>query len=261
MKTNTNLALQCSHSIINPECFEAARQKVLEQNQGTNGIGTLKEKTVHAVLKHYYAPNKQFHEIKVGSYVADIMIDHQIIEIQTRNFNTMRRKLDAFLPYYQVTIVYPVAYTKWIRWINEETGEVSPKRKSPKTGTVYRIIPELYRIKSYLNHPNLNFIICFLDIEESRILNGWSKDKKKGSTRDDGIPVTIVGEVHLNNLDDFKQLLPADLPTHFTSKDYKQKSRVTQKVATTGLHILHHMGVIQRIGKQGHAYLYERVSK
>lgn len=259
MKTKTNLTLQSAHSIINPERFESACQKVLTHPQTSKGIGTLKEKTVHAVLKHYYEPNEQFHEIKVGSYVADIMNNHQIIEIQTRHFNTMKQKLDAFLSHYQVTIVYPVAYIKWIRWIDEETGEISPKRKSPKTGTIYRIIPELYRIKDYLAHPNLHFIVCFLNVEESRLLNGWSKDKKKGSTRDDGIPVALVDEIHLSSLRDFHHLLPSDLPNPFTSKDYKQKAKITQKVASTGLHILHHLGVIQRIGKQGHAYLYKRI--
>ena len=46
-------------------------------------------------------------------YVADIYKDGEIIEIQTRQFNRMRGKLQAFLPLYPVTIVYPipVSYT------------------------------------------------------------------------------------------------------------------------------------------------------
>jgi hypothetical protein len=41
--------------------------------QKRNGIGTLAEKTVHAVLKHYLVPKEQCHEIKCNGYVADIM--------------------------------------------------------------------------------------------------------------------------------------------------------------------------------------------
>ena len=37
--------------------------------QGQNGIGTLREKTIHSVLKYYYAPDSAYHEIKIGSYV------------------------------------------------------------------------------------------------------------------------------------------------------------------------------------------------
>lgn len=44
----------------------------------------------------------------------------------------MRRKLDAFLKIYPVTIVYPIPHVKWLSWIDEESGEMSPKRKSPK---------------------------------------------------------------------------------------------------------------------------------
>ncbi len=81
------------------------------------GIGTLSEKTVHAVMKNYYAPDTDMHEIPIENFVADIFTGQEIIEIQTRAFYKMRRKLDAFLPLYPVTIVYPIpvffAQKKW----------------------------------------------------------------------------------------------------------------------------------------------------
>ena len=92
------------------------------------GIGTLSEKTVHAVMKNYYAPDTDMHEIPIENFVADIFTGQEIIEIQTRAFYKMRRKLDAFLPLYPVTIVYPIPHIKWLSWIDEETGETSPKR-------------------------------------------------------------------------------------------------------------------------------------
>ena len=36
------------------------------------GIGTLSEKTVHAVMKNYYAPDTDMHEILIENFVADI---------------------------------------------------------------------------------------------------------------------------------------------------------------------------------------------
>ena len=76
------------------------------------------------------------------------------------NAPKLRRKLDTFLKYYPVTIVYPIVHTKYLYWIDEETGEISSKRKSPKTGTIYDAVPELYKIKMYLN----NFILADLPI-------------------------------------------------------------------------------------------------
>ena len=130
------------------------------------GIGTLSEKTVHAVMKNYYAPDTDMHEIPIENFVADIYTGQEIIEIQTRAFNKMRRKLDAFLPLYPVTIVYPIPHIKWLSWIDEETGETSPKRKSPKTGNPYMAFIELYKIRPYLSNPNLHLKLALLDMEE-----------------------------------------------------------------------------------------------
>ena len=40
------------------------------------GIGTLSEKTVHAVMKNYYAPDTDMHEIPIENFVADIFTGH-----------------------------------------------------------------------------------------------------------------------------------------------------------------------------------------
>lgn len=87
--------------------FTAAKERIIGKNRERNGIGTLSEKTVHAVLKHYYAPDESQHEIPVEGCVADIFNGKEIIEIQTRSFDRMRPKLERFLPLYPVTIVYP----------------------------------------------------------------------------------------------------------------------------------------------------------
>lgn len=97
---------------IDQKLFSEACYKMIGALQGQNGIGTLREKTIHSVLKYYYAPDCTYHEIKIGPYVADICVDGEIYEVQTRNFNTMRGKLDYFLQEHDVTIIYPVAHTK-----------------------------------------------------------------------------------------------------------------------------------------------------
>ena len=87
------------------EAFEAAKKKIIGVDRQRMGIGTLSEKTVHAILKNYYEPGEDKQEIPIENYVADIYADGEIIEIQTRQFNRMRDKLKAFLPLYPVTIV------------------------------------------------------------------------------------------------------------------------------------------------------------
>lgn len=245
---------------MDKEYFNQVCDEVIGQRQGMNGIGTLSEKTVHSVLKSYYSPNILNHEIKVSGFVADICTGNEIIEIQTRNFDKLRRKLAAFLAFAPVTIVYPIHNIKYLRWVNPQTGEISPPRKSPKPGSPYTIFPELYKIKDYLVNPNLNLKIVMLDLEEYRFLDGWSKDKKKGSTRCDRIPTELVNEISINNLPDYQIFLPDSLEQEFTSKDYKKASGLPMHHAQTALHILHYIGAVNRVGKKGNSFVYSRSS-
>ncbi len=238
--------------------FEAAKNKIIGKSRERTGIGTFQEKTIHAVIKNYYAPDENTHEVPIGKYVADIFDGESVWEIQNGNFYKIREKLDAFLAQYPVTIVYPIPHQKWLIWIDKETGELSPKRKSPLTGNAYRAFPELYRIKSYLKNDKLRFIFPLVDMEEYRLLNGWSKDRKKGSRRYDRIPVGLFDEITVEKREDYLQFLPEGLPDPFTSKDLAKTAKIPLKIAGNVLHILNYLDLVERDGKRGNAYLYRR---
>ncbi|MCM1104160.1 MAG: hypothetical protein NC409_08625 [Clostridium sp.] len=246
---------------IDRELFLRACDYVRGLEKGAMGIGTLSEKTIHAIMKYYYAPDPAYHERKVGAFVADIMVDGEIMEIQTRAFNSLRRKLDAFLPGHDVTVIYPIAHTKWLSWIDPETGEVTKPRKSPKTGTIYHLIPELYKLKMYLQNERLHFTVPFIDVQETRILDGWSYNKKRGSHRSDGVPVGIFDEVRINTREDYRVLLPEGLPEEFTTKDYKRAAHVPAGIASTALNILFSLELVERVGKEGNAYIYREMPR
>ena len=91
----------------------------------------MSEKTLHAVLKMYYEPDEDNHEVAIDGYFADIYNEHGIIEIQTRQLNKLRDKLSVFLNEYPVRVVYPMPYEKYLSWIEPETGDINSRRKSP----------------------------------------------------------------------------------------------------------------------------------
>lgn len=236
--------------------FEEAKKKIIGVDRQRFGIGTLSEKTVHAILKNYYEPDEDRQEIPIENYVADIYADGEIIEIQTRQLNKLRDKLKAFLPLYQVTVVYPIPREKWLIWIDEESGELSNKRKSPAKGNPYVAFPELYKIKMFLKDPNLKLRLVLMDIEEYRLLNGWSKDKKRGSSRFDRIPTELVEEVEIDCLQDYMQFVPCELEGSFTSKEFAKAAHIPASLAQIVLNILYHVGTVTRVGKKGNQYLY-----
>ena len=242
---------------LNREAFEQAKLKVLLKQNDPHGFGTLQEKTVHAVMKLYYEPDEDYHEVPIEGYIADIYTGKRIIEIQNGNFNRLRPKLEAYLPLYPVTVVYPIPHHKWLIWMEEETGALSKRHKSPVTGNVYHAFPELYKIKQFLLHPNLSFAFPLLDLDEYRLLDGWSKNRKRGSHRYDRMPLTIFDEIRIECAEDFLQLVPYELEEPFTVKEFAQAAKITRDLSSATLPLLTYMQLLTRAGKRGREYLYE----
>ncbi len=115
---------------------------------------------------------------------------------------------------------------------------------------------ELYRIRNYLLRDGLHLKLVLLDMEEYRLLNGWSRDKKKGSTRFDRIPTRIVEEVSIDCPQDYMQFVPYDLEEPFTFREFAGKAHIRPALAQSALPILMDAGVVERVGKKGRAYLY-----
>ncbi len=242
--------------MIDERRFEEVKEKYISTQKKRSGIGTLKEKTVHGILKDYYAPAKDMQEVMIEGYIADIFTGTEIIEIQTAGFDKMRDKLKAFLPQYPVTIVHPIPHIKWLGWIDEESGECSALRKSPVKGNVYKAFFELYKIKNFLPDRNLRLCFPMLDVEEYRLLNGWSRDKKRGSVRYDRIPVAFVEEIRFDRVEDYMQLIPYELKEPFTVQEFAKTVKIRREQAQIVIHILNYLHTIKRTGKQGRAYTY-----
>ncbi len=241
------------------ERFCEIKNRIVGKSRERGGIGTLGEKTLHAVLKEFYAPDKNMQEISIGRYVADIYTGSDIMEIQTGHFDNLRRKLDCFLPDYPVTVIYPVPRIKYLIWVDVETGECSKPRKSNVKGSVYRAFYELYKIKKYLSNPNLRLRFPYLELEEHRLLDGWSRDKKKGSHRYDRIPKALLGEVRIESLSDYGRLIPPDLPEPFTAAEFGKTVGERKETAAKVLHILNYLKVIERCENKGRAYSYQKI--
>jgi len=237
------------------ERLEAARLAAASC-PGKQGIGRLGEKQLHACLKYYYEPRPAHHEIPVQGFVADICNESGIIEIQTGSFDKLRRKLECFLEQSLVTLVYPLPHRKWLRWIDPQTGEISEARKSPKTGQPAEACFELGKIQSLLGRKNLHIRLLLLDMEEHRYLNGWSRDGKKGSTRAERIPLSVVEEISLDKPMDYLQLLPAGLPDPFTRAELAKLTRLSPKRNQYLLRCLLKLGLLRQEGKRGRSYLY-----
>lgn len=239
------------------ERFDTARSKVITlAPRERHGIGMQSEKTLHAVLKAFKDPDEDHHEIPVGNYIADICHDGKIIEIQTAHMDAMRAKLACFLQNYPVRIVYPIPAGKWIIWVDPQTGDLLQRNRSPIRGSFYHAFRELYRIRPFLRERNLSLELLLIDIDEYRLLDGWSRDRKRGSHRYDRIPLRLQDRLVLSCPEDYRQLIPEGLPEIFTSADFAAAVRFRKTGFSTVLLLLTELGAVERTGKKGNAWLY-----
>ena len=124
-------------------------------------------------------------------------------------------------------------------------------------GNPYVAFKELYRIKNFLLDENLHLKFVFINMEEYRLLNGWSRDRKKGSSRFDRIPLELVEIMDIDCPRDYLQLVPYGIPEPFTVKEFAKEVHSPGEPGAGGFADPGLRGVVERVGKKGNAYLYK----
>ena len=222
-------------------------------------IGTYKEKKLHILLKKYFEPDEDFHEVPTNGFIADIRRDGIITEIETNGFSGLKPKLAAYLPEYRVNLVYPLAAKKYVSWIDPETSAISSRKISPKKQNAYDLLFELVRILPYVKNENLTFVSPLLEIDEYKLLDGWSYDKKRGAHRFERMPTDIFDIIILSSDDDFRRYIPENCTNDFTVKDFASGAKIDTDKARAVIKVMEARGVITQSGKSGRSFKYSRI--
>lgn len=221
-------------------------------------IGTYKEKKLHIILKKYFEEDETYHEIKTNGFIADIRRDRVITEIETSGFSGLGPKLSAYLSDYTVNLVYPIAHKKYVSWIDPETSTISNRRHSPKKMNAYDALFEMVRILPYINDPNLCILVPLLELDEYRLLDGWSYDKKRGSHRYERIPTDLIDIIEFRADEDFIKYIPESLPASFTLNEFSKSCKIDSRVARAVIKVFETRGLISYSGKRGRAHVYSK---
>ena len=224
----------------------------------TPTIGTYQEKSLHAALKAWYAAPGDREEQPVDGYVVDLVRSDDLIEIQTRNFAAIRRKLSTLLQNYAVRLVHPIPAQKWIVRLDRDGATELSRRRSPKRGTLLDVFDELVSIPTLVAHPQFLLDVLLVEVEETRCHDGRGSWRRRGWSIHDQILVGVTSQHRFHGPADFAALLPATLPEPFTSSEIAARFGVRHGQGQKIAYCLRHMGVIHVVGKQGNAYLYQR---
>lgn len=218
-------------------------------------IGSLNEKPLHAALKEWYRRDGDHVEAPVGGFVADLVRDGLLIEIQTRGFSSMRRKFDHLLDSHPIRLVHPVAAEKWIVKFDEAGHELS-RRRSPKRGIAADVCGELVSFPSLLSHPNFTLEIALVEEEEVRrpdTRRGW---RRGGFVIEERRLVAVVETIQLQAPPDLLALLPTDLPDPFTTADLADGLGRSRHLAQEMGYCLRVSGAVETVGRDRRGILY-----
>ncbi len=89
-------------------------------------------------------------------------------------------------------------------------------------------------------------------------MDGYGKQRKIRSTRGERVPDALLGEMDLSRPSDYLALLPDTLEEPFTAEQLARVVRRPAAQARTAVNVLCALGVLERAGKAGRAYLYKR---
>ncbi len=220
-------------------------------------IGSLNEKALHADLKEWYRQSGDQLEVKVDGFFIDIVRGDLLIEIQTRNFSALKRKLLRLTEQHPVRLVYPVACEKWI--IKQDAdGQKISRRKSPKRATPLHLFTELVSFPELMSHPNFSLDVLSVQEEEVRRHDPKLNWRRRGWTTHERRLLTVQEQCVFVTPQDCGALLPDTIQEPFTTKELAHALDCPRWLIQKMVYCLHRMDVLTKIGKQGNAWLYCR---
>lgn len=219
-------------------------------------IGTLSEKSLHSSLKDWYAQPGDRKEVQVDGFHIDIVRNKLLIEIQTSNFSSQKRKLNALIEKHSLCLVFPIALEKWIVRLEADGMTQIGRRKSPKKGNLFHLFGELVSIPDLINHPNFSLEVLLTQEEEIRCNDGKGSWRRKGLSIVDQRLIGVVEQSLFRKPSDFLSLIPLGMPEPFSTEDLAQGIDQPRWLAQKMAYCLRNMGAIDIAGKKGNSILY-----
>ena len=213
--------------------------------------------SLHESIKQWYSKPGDQLEARINDYLIDIIHGERLIEIQTGNFSSIKRKVKDLLRTHDIRIVHPIVINKWIIRLNTQ-GERVSKRKSPRKGRLEDMFLELVYMPNIWKSPNLSLEILLIDAEEILIHDGKGSWRRKYWSILDKRLLTIRGKEIFWRPSDYLKLLSDNLPFQFTTNQIAETSGIKLSIARKMAYTLRKMGVIEDVGRKGRATLYIR---
>ena len=213
-------------------------------------IGTLKETSLHAALKRWYARPGDDVEAEVDGYVVDLRRGATLIEIQTRGFAAVRRKLRALVERHPVRLLHPIASENVIVRMPRTGATPLSRRRSPKRGRSVQVFVELVSIPDLICHPNFSLEVLMTRQEEILRPGRGGSRQRRGWRIEDRRLVEVLERAAFESAKDFRRFLPLTLAEPFTSRDVAEATGLPLHLVQKMTYCMRRMGLIAPAGKR-----------
>ena len=214
------------------------------------------EYSLHSEIKDWYKISGDELEVKVEDFIVDILRGKLLIEIQTRNFSAIKKKLIKLLLNNQVRLVYPIAKLKWIA--NESgTGKFVRRRKSPKKGKLLDLFNELVYTPRLFKNRNFSLEVLLIEEEELRCNDGRGSWRRRGVSVKDRKLMQVFERVLFEDSRAFLELLPKELDKCFTNRVLALRLGISINLSQKITYCLRKMGAVSIASKKGNELLFQ----
>jgi len=223
-------------------------------------IGTRNESSLHRALKFQYTGDDGETEKTAGQFVADgRRADGEFIEVQTGSFAPLKKKVIELAAINKVRIIHPVAVKKMIEVYKPgKKGVLLYRRKSPVTGTYWKIFDALVYAPTLPLIRRVTIEIVLVDITEKRVKDGKGSWRRKGISIKDKALTERHESILLKKPADYLKFVPFKKKEEFTSSSLAQSAGINKWTAQKALYVLTKLEVVKRTGKQGNSWKYVR---
>lgn len=216
------------------------------------------EHTLHNQLKTLYAQPGDLVEESIDGYIIDLVRKDLLIEIQTRNFSSIKSKIEDLVARHKVRLIHPVGYIKWIIRLDRDKVKIS-RRRSPKRGRIEEVFYQLVYMPKLLLNKNFEIEVVLVNMEEYNVDDGKGSWRRRGRSIYDRKLIDVKSQDLFRCPRDFLRLIPSSLPNAFTARDLARNASLRIGLAQKMVYSLRQMRMLEVTGKRYRANLYRIV--
>ncbi|MCL2190646.1 MAG: hypothetical protein FWB79_01505 [Treponema sp.] len=219
-------------------------------------IGTAHETSLHRQLKLFYAGGDGRTEVEIAGFVADaVNAGGECVEVQTGSFGRIRKKAGELAALCGIKIVHPIMATKYLEVFGAD-GRRQSLRKSPRSGNIWDVFAVLVYAPELPLLPGLEIELALVEAVEERVCDGKGSWRRRGLSIRDRRLLALRERISLQKPADYLRFVPFARGEEFTVGTLGERARIRARLAAKTLYVLTRLGVVERTGKRGNAYVY-----